>query len=61
MKELTEDMVWLAPQTVTLKDGTQVQVLVPQVYLVKRDVDIQPTGAVISAKEIDGDEWNSEK
>src|SRR5699024_10706606 len=43
MKELTEDMVWLAPQTVTLKDGTQVQVLVPQVYLVKRDVDIQPT------------------
>ncbi|MEH8076553.1 hemagglutinin repeat-containing protein [Gallibacterium anatis] len=53
MKELTEDMVWLAPQTVTLKDGTQVQVLVPQVYLVKRDVDIQPTGAVISAKEID--------
>ncbi|WP_235444348.1 two-partner secretion domain-containing protein [Gallibacterium anatis] len=53
MQELTEDMVWLAPQTVTLKDGTQVQVLVPQVYLVKRDVDIQPTGAIISAKEID--------
>ncbi|WKS98712.1 hemagglutinin repeat-containing protein [Gallibacterium salpingitidis] len=53
MQELTEDMVWLAPQTVTLKDGTQVQVLVPQVYLVKRDVDIQPTGAIISAREID--------
>ncbi|WIM84873.1 hemagglutinin repeat-containing protein [Gallibacterium anatis] len=63
MKELTEDMVWLAPQTVTLKDGTQVQVLVPQVYLVKRDVDIQPTGAVISAREIEinneGDVKNS--
>ncbi|WP_409026085.1 hemagglutinin repeat-containing protein [Gallibacterium anatis] len=55
MKELTEDMVWLAPQTVTLKDGTQVQVLVPQVYLVKRDVDIQPTGAIISAREIEID------
>ncbi|WP_437125216.1 filamentous hemagglutinin N-terminal domain-containing protein [Gallibacterium salpingitidis] len=53
MQELTEDMVWLAPQTVTLKDGTQVQVLVPQVYLVKRDVDVQPTGAIISAREID--------
>ncbi|OBW99715.1 hypothetical protein QV05_09455 [Gallibacterium genomosp. 1] len=55
MQELTEDMVWLAPQTVTLKDGTQVQVLVPQVYLVKRDVDIQPTGAIISAREIEID------
>ncbi|OBX05898.1 hypothetical protein QV08_11580, partial [Gallibacterium salpingitidis] len=53
MQELTEDIVWLAPQTVTLKDGSQLQVLVPQVYLVKRDVDIQPTGAIISAKEID--------
>ncbi|WIM82664.1 hemagglutinin repeat-containing protein [Gallibacterium anatis] len=55
MQELTEDMVWLAPQTITLKDGTQVQVLVPQVYLVKRDVDIQPTGAIISAREIEID------
>ncbi len=55
MQELTEDMVWLAPQTVTLKDGSQLQVLVPQVYLVKRDVDVQPTGAIISAKDIEID------
>ncbi|MEH8053821.1 hemagglutinin repeat-containing protein [Gallibacterium anatis] len=55
MQELTEDMVWLAPQTVTLKNGSQLQVLVPQVYLVKRDVDVQPTGAIISAKDIEID------
>src|SRR5699024_7192315 len=55
MQELTEDMVWIATQTVTLKDGSQLQVLVPQVYLVKRDVDVQPTGAIISAKDIEID------
>ncbi|MFC0308679.1 hemagglutinin repeat-containing protein [Gallibacterium trehalosifermentans] len=52
MQALTEDMVWLEPQTVTLKDGKQVNVLVPQVYLVKRDIALHPTGAIISAQEI---------
>jgi len=35
MAALTSDIVWLVNQTVTLPDGSQQTVLVPQVYLAK--------------------------
>ncbi|AIY42069.1 Putative large exoprotein involved in heme utilization or adhesion of ShlA/HecA/FhaA family [Collimonas arenae] len=47
MAALTTDIVWLVNQTVTLPDGSQQTVLVPQVYLAK-NLDLSPTGAVIA-------------
>ena len=52
MKELTSDMVWMVKREVTLKDGTKTEVLVPQVYVVRRNTDIDSRGAVISANDI---------
>ena len=52
MKELTSDMVWMVKREVTLKDGTKREVLVPQVYVVRRNTDIDSRGAVISANDI---------
>ncbi|WP_211475186.1 hemagglutinin repeat-containing protein, partial [Collimonas humicola] len=47
MAALTTDIVWLVNQTVTLPDGSQQTVLVPQVYLAK-NMDLSPTGALIA-------------
>ncbi|SFB69505.1 hemagglutinin repeat-containing protein [Collimonas sp. OK412] len=47
MAALTTDIVWLVSQTVTLPDGSQQTVLVPQVYLAK-NMDLTPTGALIA-------------
>ncbi|ABR74374.1 hypothetical protein CBG46_00170 [Actinobacillus succinogenes] len=52
MQELTTDMVWLVKKEVTLADGTQMEVLAPQVYIVSRNMDIDNQGAVISANDI---------
>ena len=52
MKELTSDMVWMVKRKVTLKDGSKVEVLVPQVYIVGRNTDIDSRGAVISANDV---------
>ena len=49
---LTSDIVWLVDQTITLPDGTQQTVLVPQVYLMVRDGDLNTSGALISAANI---------
>ncbi|WP_239353008.1 hemagglutinin repeat-containing protein, partial [Snodgrassella communis] len=49
---LTSDIVWLVNQTVTLADGSQQTVLVPQIYLMVRDGDINSAGALISANNI---------
>ena len=63
MKELTSDMVWMVKREVTLKDGSKAEVLVPQVYIVGRNTDIDSRGAVISANDvimnIKGDVQNS--
>jgi len=63
MKELTSDMVWMVKREVTLKDGSKKEVLVPQVYVVGRNTDIDSRGAVISANDvimnIKGDVQNS--
>ena len=52
MKELTSDMVWMVKRQVTLKDGSKAEVLVPQVYIVGRNTDIDSRGAVISANDV---------
>ncbi|WP_439328544.1 hypothetical protein, partial [Lonepinella sp. BR2357] len=49
MSELTTDMVWLVNKDITLKTGEKITALVPQVYLVASDADIDSRGAVISA------------
>ncbi|WP_329956603.1 beta strand repeat-containing protein [Collimonas humicola] len=51
MAALTTDIVWLVSQTVTLPDGSQQTVLVPQVYLAK-NMDLSPTGALIAGDSV---------
>ncbi|MGF6486101.1 hemagglutinin repeat-containing protein [Paraburkholderia sp. JPY419] len=64
MAQLTTDMVWLVSQTVTLPDGSQQTVLVPQVYLAKSStVDLQGSGALVAGNRVNlnatGDVTNS--
>ena len=54
MAELTSDMVWLVNKTVTLPSGKSLTVLMPQVYLVARNLDVTSQGSLISAREIVG-------
>ncbi|AMO94017.1 hemagluttinin repeat family protein [Collimonas fungivorans] len=51
MAALTTNIVWLVNQTVTLPDGSQQTVLVPQVYLAK-NMDLTPTGALIAGNSV---------
>ncbi|WP_211442930.1 hemagglutinin repeat-containing protein [Collimonas humicola] len=51
MAALTTDIVWLVSQIVTLPDGSQQTVLVPQVYLAK-NMDLSPTGALIAGDSV---------
>ena len=53
MALLTTDLVWLVEQEVTLADGTVQRVLVPQVYLLPRDGDLQGTGALIAGNRVE--------
>nr|WP_322786961.1 hemagglutinin repeat-containing protein [Paraburkholderia ginsengisoli] len=54
MDALTSDIVWLVSQTVTLPDGTTQQVLAPVVYLAQTHAnDLQPTGTLISADDVE--------
>ncbi|MBB5460523.1 hemagglutinin repeat-containing protein [Paraburkholderia sp. Cpub6] len=54
MDALTSDIVWLVSQTVTLPDGSTQQVLAPVVYLAQTHAnDLQPTGALISADDVE--------
>ena len=58
-------LIWfgMVKREVTLKDGSKKEVLVPQVYVVGRNTDIDSRGAVISANDvimnIKGDVQNS--
>ncbi|WP_418162264.1 hemagglutinin repeat-containing protein [Pantoea vagans] len=47
MALLTSDIVWMVNQTVTLPDGTQQTVLVPQVYAKVKQGDLTGDGALI--------------
>ena len=54
MDALTSDIVWLVSQTVTLPDGSKQQVLAPVVYLAHTHAnDLQPTGALIAADNVE--------
>ncbi|TAL98976.1 MAG: filamentous hemagglutinin N-terminal domain-containing protein, partial [Paraburkholderia sp.] len=54
MDALTSDIVWLVNQTVTLPDGNTQQVLAPVVYLAHAHADdLQPTGALIAADDVE--------
>ncbi|WP_090143190.1 hemagglutinin repeat-containing protein [Limnohabitans sp. DM1] len=53
MSRLTADMVWLVNQTVTLADGSQQTVLVPQVYARLREGDVSGNGALMSGRQVD--------
>ncbi|MBK3824104.1 two-partner secretion domain-containing protein, partial [Paraburkholderia aspalathi] len=54
MDALTSDIVWLVNQTVTLPDGSTQQVLAPVVYLAHTHAnDLQPTGALIAADDVE--------
>src|SRR5690606_37377460 len=50
---LTSDIVWLVEETVRLPDGTYTTALVPKVYLVPREGDLDGNGTLISAESVD--------
>ncbi|WP_175202504.1 hemagglutinin repeat-containing protein, partial [Achromobacter insolitus] len=62
-RQLTTDLVWLVEQTVTLPDGTTESVLVPQVYLLVREGDLQGDGTLMAGRNVrlvaEGDIANS--
>ncbi|MBO9354431.1 filamentous hemagglutinin N-terminal domain-containing protein [Bordetella petrii] len=62
-RRLTGDLVWLVTQTVTLPDGTTEDVLVPQVYLLVREGDLQGDGTLMAGRDVSlnasGDVGNS--
>ena len=49
MSELTSDMVWFVNKEITLANRRKVTALVPQVYLVAHNSDINSRGGVVSA------------
>lgn len=54
MDVLTSDIVWLVEQTVSLPDGSTQTVLAPVVYMASvRANDLQPSGALIAADDIE--------
>ena len=63
MAQLTSDIVWMVKQTVSLPDGSQQDVLVPQVYLRARSTDMDGSGTLMAGRNVsfqtDGDAVNS--
>lgn len=53
MAALTSDIVWLVEKNVTLPDGTQSRVLVPQLYARVQEGGLSSSGALIAANNID--------
>ena len=52
MAQLTSDIVWLVKQTVTLPNGQQQDVLVPQVYVKLQPGDLGHDGAILAADQV---------
>lgn len=52
MALLTQDIVWLVNASVTLPDGNQQNVLVPQVYARLKPGDLDGTGALITGRNV---------
>ena len=53
MAVLTDDIVWLVSKDVTLADGTQQTVLVPQVYLRAHAADVTGTGSIVAGESVE--------
>jgi len=51
LRRLTRDIVWMVAQTVTLPDGTQQQVLAPQVYLAVKPGDLRGDGTLMAGRD----------
>ncbi|NIM42065.1 MAG: hypothetical protein GTN84_12645, partial [Hydrogenophaga sp.] len=49
---LTSDIVWLEAKEVTLPDGRTVTALVPRVYLMPREGDLAPNGALLAGRQV---------
>ncbi|EHJ3658842.1 filamentous hemagglutinin N-terminal domain-containing protein [Salmonella enterica] len=52
MALLTSDMVWLVNETVTLPDGTQQTVQVPQLYVRARPGDLSGDGSLLAGRSV---------
>jgi filamentous hemagglutinin len=52
MTQLTTDLVWLVELPVTMADGSTHRVLVPQVYLLPRDGDLEASGALMAGNRV---------
>lgn len=52
MADLTSDLVWLVEQTVILDDGRTTSALMPRLYTVARDGDLDGNGALLSARSL---------
>jgi filamentous hemagglutinin len=52
MSQLTQDMVWLVAQSVTLPDGSRSEVLVPQVYARVQPGDLDGSGALLAGRNV---------
>ncbi len=52
MARLTTDIVWMVKQSVTLADGSQQEVLVPQVYLRAKDTDVTGGGTLMAGRNV---------
>lgn len=53
MAALTDDIVWMVQQDVTLADGSVQKVLVPKVYARVREGDLEGNGALLAGKDVD--------
>lgn len=53
MAALTDDIVWLVNKEVTLADGTQQAVLVPQVYMRAHAADVTGTGSIVAGESVE--------
>ncbi|WP_232441589.1 hemagglutinin repeat-containing protein [Burkholderia ubonensis] len=52
MAALTSDIVWMVNKSVTLVDGSQQTVLVPQVYLHANSADVTGDGTIVAGKNV---------
>lgn len=63
VEALTTDIVWLVEQEVTLADGQVATALVPKVYTIVREGDLEASGALLAGRniniDVDGDFTNT--
>ncbi|MFM5342616.1 hemagglutinin repeat-containing protein [Aeromonas veronii] len=53
MAQLTSDIVWLVERDVTLADGTVTRALVPQLYVRVKPGDLDGSGTLLAANQVD--------